>query len=473
MLAEGTFDARRGHARRLHCLHDRRRASGTIPEDPRVPQIRPFAGIHFAKHLGPDLSNLIAPPFDVLDESSKAALSARHPNNIVTVDLPFLPPKAVGPDEVYAKANTTLQSWLSAKILEKSPRPAIYPYMQSFDHNGRTLHRRGFFAAVKISPFGQGQLVPHEQTYREAIEDRLKLMRATQAQLSPIFGLYSDSRHEINNLIYKNLGRPEFTGTLDGVQNDLWHLTDAEVINAVIDFIGRKPVFIADGHHRYTTALTYLQELQHNAGHPLPPNHPANFCMFSLVGMQDDGLLILPTHRLIGNVESFDIAAFKSTVADTFDITDSPLPPSRVAEYVEITLPMEGAHTFGLYDGRTRRLYQLTCKDPNLLYPLEPLHSEAWRRLDVAILQRYLLDEIISPRFAGAGQPITKGYTAAGSDIVPRTDGKQYQIALLLKSTPLGALEQLSVQNELMPQKSTYFYPKLATGMVINSVAIA
>jgi uncharacterized protein (DUF1015 family) len=434
-----------------------------------VPLIRPFAGVHFAKSLGPDLSALIAPPFDVLDEKSKAVLQAKHANNIVTIDLPYLPPKAVGPDEVYAKADTTLQSWLSAGLLQKFPRPAIYPYIQSFDHNGRMYHRRGFFAAVRISPFGEGHVVPHEKTYREAIEDRLKLMRATRMQMSPIFGLYSDSRHEITNLIYKNLGRPEYTATMDGVQNDLWTLHDTDVDRQIIDFLGRKPVYIADGHHRYTTALTYLQELEKNNGGPLPPTHPANYCMFVLVGMQDDGLLILPTHRLIGNVESFNIAAFQSAVAGIFDVSETTIGPDKVAEYVDITLSMQPAHTFGLYDGRSKKLYQLTCRNPDVLRDLEPGLSDASRRLDVAILQRYLLDEIIQPNFTD-GKQLTKQYTANASELVPRTDGVKSQIAFLLKSTPLGALEQLGQHNEVMPQKSTYFYPKLATGLVMNPV---
>jgi uncharacterized protein (DUF1015 family) len=434
-----------------------------------LPRIRPFAGIHFAKTLGPDLSALIAPPFDVLDERSKAELQARHANNIVTVDLPFLPPKAVGPDEVYARANTTLQSWLSAGILQKFPRACIYPYMQSFDHNGRTYHRRGFFAAVKISPFGEGHVVPHEKTYREAIEDRLKLMRATRTQLSPIFGLYSDSRHELTNLLYKNLGRPEYTATMDDVRNDLWSIHDTDIERQLIDFLGRKPVYIADGHHRYTTALTYLQELEKQNGGPLPPAHPANYCMFVLVGMQDDGLLILPTHRLIGNIESFNIRAFTTAVANVFDVEETAVTQDNLAEYVDVTLPMSPAHTFGLYDGRSKKLYQLTCKYQDMLKELEPGLSDAARRLDVAILQRYLLDEIVQPKFAGANQ-VTKQYTADSAEIVPRTDGVRSQIALLLKSTPLGALEQLGQHNEVMPQKSTYFFPKLATGMVINPV---
>ena len=434
-----------------------------------MPQIRPFAGVHFAKTLGPDLSALIAPPFDVLDEKSKAALQAKHPNNIVTIDLPYLPPKAVGPDEVYLQANTTMQSWLAAGILQKSPRPAIYPYTQSFDHNGRMYHRRGFFCSVRISAFGEGQVVPHEKTYREAIEDRLKLMRATQVQMSPIFGLYSDTRHEVTSLLYKNLSKPEYTATLNGVKNDLWTMHDTDIERQIIDFIGRKPVYIADGHHRYTTALTYLQELEKQNRGPLAPNHPANYCMFALIGMQDDGLLILPTHRLIGNVEAFNIRAFEAAVADTFDVAESTLTPDKVAEYVDIFLPKQPAHTFGLYDGRSKKLYQLTCKNQDVLKAFEPNLSDASRRLDVAILQRYLLDEIIQPNFA-EGKEITKQYTADASEIVSKTDGEKSQIALLLKSTPLGALEQLGQYKEVMPQKSTYFYPKLATGMLVNPV---
>jgi uncharacterized protein (DUF1015 family) len=436
-----------------------------------LPQIRPFAGVHFSKSLGPDWSALIAPPFDVLDEKSKAALQAKHPNNIVSIDLPYLPPKAVGPDEVYSNANFVMQQWLKAGTLQKFPRQAIYPYTQSFDHNGRMYHRRGFFCTVKISPFGEGHVVPHEKTYREAIEDRLKLMRATKTQMSPIFGLYSDSRHEATNLLYKNLSRPEFTATLNGVKNDLWTVHDTDIERQIMDFIGRKPVYIADGHHRYTTALTYLQELEKKNGGPLPPNHPANYCMFVLVGMQDDGLLILPTHRLIGNVEAFNIEAFIAAVAGTFDVTESAVTPDKLADYIDVFLPKQPAHTFGLYDGRSKKLYQLTCRNQDVLESLEPNLSDASRRLDVAILQRYLLDEIIQPNFAGAGKEITKQYTAESTEVVAKTDGVKSQIAFLLKSTPLGALEQLGQHNEVMPQKSTYFFPKLATGMVMNSVA--
>src|SRR3954471_14826613 len=247
---------------------------------------------------------MIAPPYDVLDERGKAALQARHPNNIVNIDLPHLPAKSVGPDEVYGRADVTLQAWLKAGILKRDVRPATYAYSQTFDHAGRTHHRRGFITLVRLSLFGEGHVIPHEKTYKGPIEDRLKLMRATRVQLSPIFGLFADPKNEVTGLLYHNLGRPELSGVLDGVRHDLWSVIDAEVENQVSDLMGHKPVYIADGHHRYTTALQYQKEVQdaQGGGRPLPAAHPANWCMFVLVGMQDDGLLVLPTHRLIGGL---------------------------------------------------------------------------------------------------------------------------------------------------------------------------
>jgi uncharacterized protein (DUF1015 family) len=430
-------------------------------------QIRPFAGTHYAKQPDLDLSRLIAPPYDVLDERGKAALVARHPNNIVTIDLPHLPPKSVGPDSIYEKANTTLRSWLKAGILKRDTRSAFYPYTQSFDHGGRTHHRRGFIALVRLSPFGAGHVVPHEKTYAAPIEDRLKLMRATRTQLSPIFGLFSDPKNEVAATLYHRLGRAEMSATLDGVKNDLWTITDSETENSVIDLMGHKPVYIADGHHRYTTALQYRAEVEQAHGSPLPPNHPANFCMFVLVSMQDDGLLILPTHRLIGGLTSFDMDAFRTALGAGWEVSETSITAERLAEFADTTLMNQALHTFGLFDGRTRKLYQLRLKDLDILKALEPKQSESWRRLDVSILQRYLLDEVIKPKFAGA-QGLTLSYTADPADIAPQVDGARHQIGLLLRPTPLAALAQLGDHGEVMPQKSTYFFPKLATGLVLN-----
>lgn len=429
-------------------------------------QIRPFAAIRYARRPELDFSSVIAPPYDVLDERGKAALQAKSPHNIVTVDLPHLPPKTVGPDSTYAKANDTLQAWLNAGILARDSKPGFYPYSQTYEHNGRTFHRRGFFALVRLSPFGAGEVVPHELTYKGPIEDRLKLMRASRVQLSPIFGLYPDPSNEVTALLYKDASRPELSGELDGVRHDVWRMTDSGVEAKVMDLMASRSIYIADGHHRYTTALQYQQEAIAANGGSLPPNHPANFCLFVLIGMQDDGLLILPTHRLIGNLKNFEINAFRRAAGD--NIAAREIAASDVGHYVRELLPKRPAHTFALFDGKTRKLYELIFKNLDVLKPLEPDKSDAWRRLDVAMLQRYLLDEVIAPKFA-AGE-LTKGYTADPDEIAPQVDGERYQIGLILQSTPLTALEELGKTGEVMPQKSTYFYPKLATGMVINSL---
>ena len=432
-------------------------------------RLRPFSAIRYARRPSLHFSDVIAPPYDVLDERGKAALQAKDPHNIISVDLPHLPPKTVGPDETYEKANIHLQSWFDAGVMIQDPRPALYPYMQSFEHHGRTFHRHGFFALVRLSPFGKGDVVPHEQTYKAPIEDRLKLMRATGLQLSPIFGLYSDARNEITNLLYKDLGKPELSGTLDGVKHDLWSVPGAEIENEVIDRMKRRPIYIADGHHRYTTALQYQFEMENQNGGPLPEPHPANWCLFALVGMQDPGLIILPTHRLIGGLRNFNIRAFTAALGDHFELTETPLTGEHVDEFCRDVLPKQPQHTMGLFDGKSRKVYQLRLKNLNVIKSLEPGKSDAWCQLDVAILQRFLLDEVLQPKFADGKEPV-RGYTADPDEIAPQVDGERYQIAIMLQSTPLHALEELGKHGEVMPQKSTFFYPKLATGMVMNQI---
>jgi uncharacterized protein (DUF1015 family) len=334
----------------------------------------------------------------------------------------------------------------------KDRRPAYYAYAQTYTQSGRTFNRRGFFALVKLSPFGQGEVVPHEKTYPDAIADRLKLMRATATQLSPIFGLFSDPENRVTSRLFAGLEQPDMSATLDGVKNELWIVTDSHALADVTQLMAAKPVYIADGHHRYTMALQYEKE------------HPAaDHALFVLVAMQDPGLVILPTHRIIGGLGEFNIDALRRKLGDNADLTEQPGGAGAVAGYGGQTLPTRPGGTFGLYDGTARKLYELRIKNPDVLKPLEPTQSQAWRSLDVAILQRYLLDEIIAP-----GGRCTKAYTASAADVVPMTDGVTRQIALLPRPTPLGALVELGKHNEVMPQKSTYFFPKLATGLVLH-----
>lgn len=427
--------------------------------------IRPFAGIRYAGPNNADISKLIAPPYDVLDGASKAALLAKSPKNIVEIDLPFVPPKQLGPPEVYVHASAELQRWLADGTLKRDPRPAIYPYEQRYQHHGRTIHRRGIVALVRLTPFGE-DVIPHEKTYDGPIEDRLHLMRETGAQLSPVFGLFMDPGDKILSKVFDTLAMPRAHATLDGVQNFLWDVTDGAVENELALALKDKKVYIADGHHRYTTALHYQkQAIARNGGQPLPADHPANFCMMVLVNGADPSMLILPTHRLVGGLTAWNVEAFANEVSPHFEAIRTPLKAENVPQ-LAATLNGYGPHTFGLYDGATKSLWTLTLKDAGLMKKLEPTKSDAWRALDVAILQRYLFDEVVVPHFGG--ESIIRGYTADARAVAPKVDAKEYQAAFLLQPTPIKALADLGDHGEVMPQKSTYFYPKLATGMVIN-----
>jgi uncharacterized protein (DUF1015 family) len=429
-----------------------------------VAHIRPFAGIRYSSQLNGSLSDLVAPPYDVLDQAGKTRLEEKNSRNIVAIDLPHMPPKTVGPDAAYEAGNRTFQKWLSDGTLVKDAQPALYAYAQTYTQHGRTYNRRGFFARVKLSPFGAGEVVPHEKTYPDAIADRLKLTKATHVQLSPVFGLFSDPGNHLTQTLFDAVKEPPVSATLDRVKNEMWTVTDPAVCARVTEMMAAKPVYIADGHHRYTMALQYQKEQG-----TLPADHAANFALFALVAMQDPGLLILPTHRILGGLTKFDPSVLRARLADNGTLTELAISPDGVDEYADQVLPHRAENTFGLFDGQTKKLYELKVTRADVMKALEPGHSEAWRGLDVAVLQRYLLEEVIAPAFAAGGE-VTKSYTADAKEIVNMTDGEKRQIAVILKPTPLSALEALGRHNEVMPQKSTYFFPKLATGMVLNPV---
>jgi uncharacterized protein (DUF1015 family) len=426
--------------------------------------IRPFAGIRYSATAGHDLSDFIAPPYDVLDAASKAQLLARSPFNIVAIDLPHVPPKQLGPPAAYAQAAQTMEAWLASGVLVRDGRRALYPYEQSYQYKGRTFHRRGVIALVKLTPFGV-DVIPHEKTYDGPIEDRLQLMHSTGAQLSPVFGLFMDASNGFLKTIFANVSQPMQTATLDGVTSKVWSLTDAAVEDGLLMDFEDKKVYIADGHHRYTTALHYQREAEQKHGGPLPPDHPANYCMFVLVNGEDPTLQILPTHRLVGGLTNWDADAFIRAIEPYFTVTRTTLRADHVDELAQ-TLPGYGRNAIGMYDGRTRGLFVLTLKDGELMRRLEPDKSDAWRGLDVAILQRYLFDEVLAASFGGAG--MTRGYTADEHAVAPQVDSGAFQVGFLLQPTPIRALTELGDRGEVMPQKSTFFFPKLATGLVIN-----
>ncbi len=222
-------------------------------------EVTPFRAIRYdERKLGGDLSDLLAPPYDVLDPADKAALLSRSDRNIVAVDLPHLPPKSAGPPEVYEAAARRLQQWLAEGTLVREATAAVYPYHQIFEHEGRRYTRRMFIACVRLQPFSAGVVLPHEKTFGGPKEDRLALMKATGCQLSAIFGLYSDPADAVGSALASvTASAPRAVGTLDGVENRLWVIDQPQLVDQIVRLMAGRRIYIADGHHRYGTALMY------------------------------------------------------------------------------------------------------------------------------------------------------------------------------------------------------------------------
>ncbi len=428
-------------------------------------------------------SDLVAPPYDVLGEKDKAQLLARNGHNVVAIDLPHIPPKNAGPDQAYEAAAHTMRTWLEAGILKRDNKPAIYPYMQTYTVAGTTYKRRGLFCRVRLEEFGLGGTVhPHEQTFSGPKEDRLKLMRATKANLSPVFGLYDDPTNDVTDLLFEAvvnqapLASAELP-SMDGqssVLSELWAVTDPAVLKDVQLLLADKHLYIADGHHRYTTCLNYRKEVLQNSGVAMAHDHPANFSLFVLIAMQDPGLIIMPTHRVLAAdaLEEFYMERFREVAEATMQVIDTKLGGDSL-DRLEKELPGYGPHAIGVYDAVEDNAIVIRPRsnDPLAEYQNDPQlkdKSSAWRQLDVAILQHLVFERIVAPNFVAPGKQMTWAFPHEAHEVTELCRSGKYRVGFLLQPTPLTAVRDLCNANELMPQKSTFFYPKLATGLVIN-----
>lgn len=430
-------------------------------------QIEPFRAIRYAR---PDISDLVAPPYDILSESDKQALLAKDSHNIVAIDLPHTPPKSAGPNRLYDQAAGALTQWLDVQTLVWDEQPALYAYHQTYSLGGRTLTRKKFFARLRLEPFGSGTVFPHEQTFGGPKEDRLKLTVATRCNLSPIFVLYPDPANEVSAAVEADIDRePDQRASLDGVQNKLWAITDASTIDQVRELLSTKAVFIADGHHRYGTALNYRQKVVEEMGEPLPGD-PVNFVLAVLGGMEDPGATIRPYFRSMTGLARPTGEALRADLSDAFTWSPTSLPAGQ--EELAESLAAAGPQAFALYAPGDETCGIVVPKDADLLARYEPNRTAAWRHSAYSILHRYVIDEVLAASAAANGGPTVHYHKTMEEAVeaarrgVSETGGGG--VAALMPATTMTQLRDICTAGELMPQKSTYFYPKLATGMVIN-----
>jgi len=425
-------------------------------------QIRPFRGWRYSPAACGDIGPMLAPPYDVLTAADKQALLARCDRNIVAVDLPHVPPKQLGPARLYEQAADRLAQWQASGVLCQEARPALYVYEQTFGWAGRRYDRRAMLCGIRATELGK-DVIPHEHTFAGPKADRLKLTECTRMQLSPIFGFYDDPGGRVAALLAGACADPPAArGRLGEVHEKMWVVTDERTIAAVQAALADQPAFIADGHHRYTTALNYRDQLRQ--ARQIDDDHEANFVLFALVARDDPGLLILPTHRIVAGLTEDFATAKLAEAAPAFDWQKVPVDRIDLAD-AGGSLAAFGPGTMALFDADPAEAWIARLREPAAMARAAPDQSDAWRALDVAALHTLILETALAPW--RAGEPAIE-YTPDARVVLAACRQGRAQLGVCVQPTPLAAVEQLARAGESMPHKSTYFYPKLATGMVLK-----
>jgi len=426
--------------------------------------VRPFRGIRYDMAQVGSMADVVAPPYDVIDPALQDRFYQASPYNVIRLELNREEPGDDAGTSRYTRAARFLKEWRREGVLREEESPALYVYHQTFEVEGRSYTRKGFLARVRLEPFGVGKIFPHEQTLSGPKADRLALFNATQFNLSPIFGLYPDAENDVLRAAEAGLRDRTPLEATDhlGVLNRLWPVFDGPAHTAVQGLMGQRPVFIADGHHRYETGLKFRDDLE-AAGELQGPDDPANFCMMMLVGMSDPGLLILPTHRLVSGFPGLTAEALTERLAAEFSVTPAGEGESGARSAWE-TIEAGGDQDvlgFGtVADGRwmTARLRSDARMDR-----LAPDHSAEWRALGVSILHELVLKALLGP----AGNPTTR-YVHLLDEVLAAADGRECDLACLVPPAGMDHVESIASNLEKMPPKSTYFYPKLLSGLVLN-----
>jgi uncharacterized protein (DUF1015 family) len=437
-----------------------------------MPTVAPLRGLRYdPKHVGA-LSQVIAPPYDVIDAALQTRLYEQHPANVIRIELNREEPGDSERSNKYTRAAKFLKEWREQGVVMQEPAAVLYVYHQTFEVEGRKHVRRGVMARVRLERFGTGNIHPHEETMSGPKQDRLLLTRACRANLSQVFGLYPDPQGEVQAVLDAAVaGQPPLEATDHlGVSSKMWPLADEAVAAKVAGLMGPKPVFIADGHHRYETACNYRDEVAaawaaEHGGAALPDDHPANFVLMMLVGMSDPGLIVLPTHRLFVQPAPASAAELKAKLGDCFTTEAAGSGPAGAdAVWGQIELEDEQG-TLGLYTAGDQAwtLARITPAGRARMDAVASDHGPAWRNLGVSILHRLVIGDLLS-----AKEIPTPGYVHLVREVVEGLGSGKYPFAALVMPATVDDIKQVSQTGERMPAKSTYFYPKLASGLVFN-----
>jgi uncharacterized protein (DUF1015 family) len=410
--------------------------------------VSPLRALRYDLDRVGSLAAVVSPPYDVIDAEQRAALAARSPYNVVGIDLPE------GQDP-YANAASLLADWRAEGAVVAEEEPTIWALSQEFEAPGGGRHvRRGFLCRVRIEDYGPGRIRPHERTHPGPKEDRLALTRATQANLSPIFALHSDPEAAVAGALESHVSDRPWAEVTDeeGTAHRVWRVADAEAIASVTDALRGAELLIADGHHRYETARVYAEEIGGDGPH--------RYVLMCLVALEDPGLTVFPTHRLVRGLSAEQQEALAGAIRRDFEVAE-------VARD-ELVPPGQGPLALGYIDSHFRRPFRLTLRDPETATAALADHSDAYRRLDTAVLEALLLQGALGMSEDDISHLRGLGYARDAEEAMARVDSGEFDAAFLMRATPIEQVRAVAAAGENMPPKSTYFFPKILTGMLFN-----
>lgn len=434
--------------------------------------VQPLRALRYDTSIVGSLASVTAPPYDVISPQRRAALLQRSPYNVVAIDLPQMDaegrlqgermsPEANGGqtgEDPYEAAGQLFLRWQAEGALVRDREPALWAHTQEYTGpDGIARTRRGFFCRVRIEGYGPGRVRPHERTHPGPKEDRLRLMRATKANLSPIFSLYSDPTHAAWDALAPS-GEQAPSGEVtdgEGTVHRIWRVAQEETIGAVMEAMADRELLIADGHHRYETAHTYAEEIGGEGPH--------RYVLMCLVALEDPGLTVFPTHRLVNSLDEQRRRALLEAIERDFlaeEVTLDKLAPPEG----------EGPLQLGYVDAEMRPM-RLMLKDQAIADNVLTDRSDAYRRLDTGVLEALLLKGALGLSEHDIAELSGLWYARDAEEAVELVRGGRYDAAFLMRPTPISQVRDVAAAGENMPPKSTFFFPKLLTGLLLSPLA--
>lgn len=421
-----------------------------------MPEIKSFKGIRYNPEKLPNLVDVICQPYDQISNKMEREYKNTNPYNYVRLVLTKYA-EGHNRQKEYRDAKRYVDNWINDGIFIKDEKDAIYPYWQEFTVADKTYLRKGFICIVRLEELGKGNILPHEKTLSKPKADRLNLLHATKKDLEPIFLLYTDPKNYVNGLINKKCEEKALIDIKDdkNVTHKLWRIDDQNSIKQITDFLKDSIFVIADGHHRYETAFNYSKELKN-----IDENHSANFKLITLVNIEDPGLIILPTHRLIKDMSDFNLTTFLEKTEKYFEIKKTD------RDNIVKDLAEQKSRVFGFYSSQTA--YILKLKSMADMKKILPDRSKDYRDIDVAILHTLLIEDILGIKPENIEGHVR--YERSANKAMRRVDTSGFQFSFLLNPTRSEQVKKIAQNKERMPQKSTDFYPKLISGLVFYDV---